>query len=82
MLSGSTELFFLHDRAGTYLDCHAADPGQLLLPREQLLGRGVREVLPAAHAGQLLQLFAEVLADGAPVTACERKANIVAEPSV
>jgi PAS domain S-box-containing protein len=48
ILRAVPDLMFLQTMDGVYLDYHAPDPSQLLVPGEQFLGRNMRDVLPPA----------------------------------
>jgi signal transduction histidine kinase len=65
LLDAIPDLMFRVDRDGTYLDVRADDPSGLLRPPEQLVGRNVREVLPAAVAEAVLACIERALASGA-----------------
>jgi PAS domain S-box-containing protein len=54
----------LVDRNGTYLDVHASDTSGLVLPPDQLIGRNVRDVLPAELAGRVLASIERALTHG------------------
>ena len=47
ILKAIPDLMFLQHEDGTYLDYHAKDPNDLLLPPDQFLGRNMREILPS-----------------------------------
>lgn len=47
ILQAIPDLIFLQDKAGVYLEYHAADPTLLLIPAETFMGRNMRDVLPA-----------------------------------
>ena len=49
-----------------FLDYHAKDPGDLLVPPEVFLGRNIREVLPPELAAGLERCFNEAMATGGP----------------
>jgi PAS domain S-box-containing protein len=67
ILRAVPDLMFLQTKDGVYLDWHAADPGQLLLPPEQFLGRHMRDVLPPALLREIEPAFAQASATAEPV---------------
>ena len=50
ILRALPDLMFLQTTDGVYVDYHASDPGQLLRPPEQFLGKNMRDVLPPGSA--------------------------------
>ena len=44
ILKALPDLMFIMDRDGTYLDCYAKNPRDLLVPPEQLLGKNMRDI--------------------------------------
>ena len=54
MLRAIPDLMFVLRRDGTYVDYHARDTRLLFLPPECFLGRTVRDVMPPALAGMLM----------------------------
>jgi PAS domain S-box-containing protein len=67
MLDAIPDLIFLVDKSGVYLDYHARDERCLFVPREQLLGRTIHEVLPAKVADDLARSFEVVFRTGRSV---------------
>jgi PAS domain S-box-containing protein len=61
------DLMFLQTMDGVYLDCHAADPSQFLLPPDQFLGKNMRDVLPPALLREFLPAFGRVADATEPV---------------
>ena len=59
------DLVFRISRDGTYLDAHAPQEEDLLVPRDQLLGRTVRDVLPAELAAEAMHYVERALETGA-----------------
>jgi signal transduction histidine kinase/integral membrane sensor domain MASE1 len=57
ILRAMPDLMFVQTRDGMYLDCYAKNPGDLLLPPERFLGRGMGDVLPPALAEAFRQRF-------------------------
>jgi PAS domain S-box-containing protein len=51
-------------RDGTYLDVRAEDGSQLLRPPEELIGRNVRDVLPAKLADEVMACLERTLDEG------------------
>jgi PAS domain S-box-containing protein len=58
------DLMFRLARDGTYIDVQTPEASLLAEPRERLLGRSVRDVLPAEVAQRLLDAIARVSAPG------------------
>lgn len=55
MLRAIPDTVFLMNDEGVYLDYHAREPGQLLVPPTAFLGKNVRDVLPAALADKIIE---------------------------
>ena len=53
------DLLLRVDRAGRVRECHTADPGRLILPPAEFLGRPVTEILPPEAAGVILAALEE-----------------------
>jgi len=68
LLDATTDAVFLLTHDGTFLDYHAKDPGQFLVPPERFLSKNVRDVLPQGLAADLLRCFERALESGSPVT--------------
>jgi PAS domain S-box-containing protein len=64
LLDAIPDLMFRVSRDGTYLDVHADDESGLVLPPDQLLGRNVRDVLPAELAEQVIACVERALETG------------------
>jgi diguanylate cyclase (GGDEF)-like protein len=64
MLSCSPDLMLRLDRSGLILAANAGDPTLLAVPPEQVVGRPVAEVMPAAFAEPVLQHVARTLDSG------------------
>jgi PAS domain S-box-containing protein len=60
MLWALPDLMFVQNSEGVYLDYHAKDSGELLLPPEQFLGKNMKEVLPPEIADKFGRCLAEV----------------------
>jgi signal transduction histidine kinase len=54
MLRVTTDVVFVLTPDGTFIDCHAREPGLLFAPRERLIGRTVREIFPSPAAAMLM----------------------------
>ena len=67
ILRAMPDLMFLQTADGVYIDCHASDPSQLLLPPEQFLGRHMRDVLPPALLRAIEPAIAQAAATAEPV---------------
>ncbi len=66
LLSAIPDLMFLQSEDGVYLDFHAKDPDELLVPPESFLGKNMRDVLPADLALRFAECFACVKDGGKP----------------
>ena len=64
ILNAIPDLIFLLNKSGVHIDFHARDERLLLVPPRQLLGRTVREVLPATVADDILRCLDSVLRTG------------------
>ena len=64
ILKAIPDLMFLLDKEGVYLDYHAKDDRELLLPPENFLGRNIRDVLPPDLAEALAPCFDRALQSG------------------
>jgi PAS domain S-box-containing protein len=60
------DLIFLQSPDGVYLDHHAKDPKDLLLPPEEFIGKNIRDVLPPPLAAQFSECFQRVSDDLTP----------------
>ena len=60
ILEAVPDLMFLQTRDGVYVDYHARDRRDLLVPPEEFLGRNMRDVLPATLVAAFAQRFDEV----------------------
>ena len=54
MLRVTTDVVFVLTPDGTFVDCHTREPGLLFAPRERLIGRTVRDVVPSPAAAVLM----------------------------
>ncbi|MCB2211718.1 PAS domain S-box protein [bacterium] len=45
IVSALPDIYFEFDREGTFIDAHAPDPAQFAIPKDQFIGKNVREVL-------------------------------------
>jgi len=66
LLDAIPDLMFLQTRDGVYVDYHAKDPKDLLVPPEVFLGKNMREVLPPELAERLAQCFERAEETGEP----------------
>ncbi|MBM9537903.1 PAS domain S-box protein [Desulfobulbus alkaliphilus] len=64
LLQAIPDMMFVFDRDGLFLDYHASDCSNLLLPPEQFIGRTVYEVLPPDIADLTLAHIRDILANG------------------
>ena len=67
ILRAMPDFMFLQTRDGVYVDYHAPDPGQLLFPPEQFLGKNMRDVLPPALVRAIEPAFAQAAVATEPV---------------
>ncbi len=63
-LDAIPDLMFELDEQGRYCDCHAPRPELLVMPPQEMLGRRVEEVLPAAAAATCMLSLQEAAAAG------------------
>jgi len=78
ILAAIPDLMFLQSLDGVYLDYHATDPKDLLVPPEAFLGKNLREVLPSDLAEQIINCFARAEEGGEPQI-FEYKLNLTGE---
>ena len=57
LLRAIPDLMFLQDKDGVYLDFHASDVSDLLVPPAQFLGKNMRDVLPGDLAERIATCF-------------------------
>ena len=79
ILHAVPDLMFLQTRDGVYLDHHASNPGDLLMPPQAFLGRNMRDVLPDDLAKRFEESFARVGEHQGPVV-FEYPLEIQSEP--
>lgn len=58
------DIFFILDSEGRYIDCHSGHETELLLPREELVGKSIKDVMPAAVAARGLEKIRKALETG------------------
>jgi PAS domain S-box-containing protein len=61
LLHAIPDLIFRLSREGIYLDCHAENVNDLVVPASELIGKKVEEVLPPPLAQVIRQLMAQAL---------------------
>ena len=66
ILNAVPDLMFRMDREGRYLEHHAPNPDDLMVPAEKFLGRTAREVLPPELAQLCIVHIERVLQTGEP----------------
>jgi PAS domain S-box-containing protein len=66
LLNAIPDLMFLQTRDGVYVDYHAKDAKDLMVPPEVFLGKNMREVLPPELAERLAQCFEHAEETGEP----------------
>lgn len=59
--SALPDLMFLLTRNGIFLDCHAVDETILLVPKKEIIGKNIRDILPSQMYNNLLPLFEKAL---------------------
>lgn len=64
ILSAIPDLMFLQSRDGVYLDYHASEPQDLLVPPDAFLGKNMRDVLPTELARHFFSCFQRAEATG------------------
>ena len=64
ILDAIPDLMFRLSRDGVYLDFHAADPAQLAVPADQLIGTHIEEMMPEALAQEALRAIGRALETG------------------
>jgi signal transduction histidine kinase len=64
LLKAMPDLMFRLRQDGTFVDYHAPDPQQLMMPPEAFLGRRVRELMPEIIADREMQLIDQVVRTG------------------
>ena len=75
ILETTPDLIFIYSRDGEYLDIQANYPDKLYLPREELLGKNLGDVLPSEVAGPFLRTIGHTL-DTGEVQAYEYKLEV------
>lgn len=60
ILEAIPDVIFVHDKDGTIVEIQASDPSQLVAPKEDLIGKNVKEVLPDDVSEQILEAFEKV----------------------
>jgi PAS domain S-box-containing protein len=63
ILSAIPDLMFLQTAGGVFLDYHSRDPGKLLVPPDQFLGKGIEEVFPPPLAAEFMNAFTTATED-------------------
>jgi PAS domain S-box-containing protein len=66
ILKALPDWVFLMTGDGVFLDFHAKDPSDLLVPPDVFLGKNIGEVLPPELAESLARCFNEAMATGGP----------------
>ncbi|MDX2146022.1 MAG: PAS domain-containing protein [Planctomycetota bacterium] len=68
LLKAIPDLLFRLDRHGRYIQYHAPNPAELLVPPEEFLGKTAREILPLTVAEPTERALAALFATGQPQT--------------
>ena len=66
ILRAVPDLMFVFSDDGVYLDFHAKDPKELLVPPEAFLGKRMRDIMPPPLADSFSQAFERALATNEP----------------
>jgi PAS domain S-box-containing protein len=66
ILRAVPDLMFVFNDEGVYLDFHAKDPKDLLVPPEAFLGKRMRDIMPPPLADTFSQAFERALATNEP----------------
>ena len=69
LLRAIPDLMFVHSPDGVYLDYHAKDPAELLVPPEQFLGKRISDIMPPALQEMFQRCFDEASQTGGPAVA-------------
>ena len=64
LFAAMTDVVIVHDRKGRYVKVAPTNPGFMLEPPDQLLGRSLHDVFPKKEADRLLKLIVTVLDTG------------------
>ncbi|BDU73675.1 response regulator [Mesoterricola silvestris] len=74
-LSAVPDLMFTLDAQGNFIDCHVPDEARLFMPREDLMGRNLEDVLPPDVAAATLAHVEELRQRGATSPYCFESAH-------
>lgn len=66
IMAALPDIMFVQSVEGIFLDYHAKDPGQLLTPPEEFLGKNMHDILPPELADKLAAGFARAAEGGEP----------------
>jgi PAS domain S-box-containing protein len=66
ILSALPDLMFIQSDDGVYVDFHAKDLQDLLVPPEQFLGKNIRDILPPELGDRFMRAFAQTKDGGDP----------------
>ena len=66
LLRAIPDLMFLQDKDGVYLDFHASNVSDLLVPPAQFLGKNMRDVLPRDLAERIATCFQQAAGSNEP----------------
>jgi diguanylate cyclase (GGDEF)-like protein/PAS domain S-box-containing protein len=64
LFTAMTDVVIVYDREGRYLKIAPTDPGLLIKPPDQLIGKSMYDVFPKAEAGRLIHCIQSVLDSG------------------
>ena len=64
LLAAIPDLMFIYDKNGIFLDYHAPDRRNLLVPPEEFLGKNMKDVLPSKISETVIKLSNKVMETG------------------
>ncbi len=68
MLQAIPDFIFVLNRQGVYLDLHASDASKLILPKDELIGKSIYDVLPKELCEKIILNFEKSEKTGKPQT--------------
>jgi len=66
ILRAIPDLMFVLSNEGVYLDCHAKDPTDLLVPPEMFIGKSTRDIMPPSLADKFYEAFERAVTSNEP----------------
>ncbi len=64
IVSALPDTLFILNNQGVYLRCHAKEPGQLLAPPEEFIGKSVLDIMPKMIADKSITAISKTLENG------------------